>query len=253
MNRSSFVQAGTMAAVGISTRAGLAASADAETVVVGTLVSATIAPLYLGVAKGFFSRDGLTVQLEPAASGAAVVPGVLSNSLQFGYSNVISLMLAVQRGLPLRAVASVGLTVPPGSGPQTGRASTAITVRSDSPIRTAKDLSGKVVGVNSLRGIEEVTCRNSIDVNGGDSTAVRFIEVSFAETVAAVDRGTISAGFVIEPYTTSALSSQQRIWCDRSPTCRIRRRKYRFTSPRVDSPSSIRTRFGNSWQHWIPP
>src|SRR4051794_37798647 len=55
---------------------------------VGVIPIIDVAPLYLGIAKGFFSKRGLEVKPVPAQGGAAIVPAVVSGSQQFGFSNV---------------------------------------------------------------------------------------------------------------------------------------------------------------------
>src|SRR6476619_1227048 len=71
---------------------------------VGVIPIIDVAPIYLGVDKGFFKEAGLELTLETAQGGAAIVPGVVSGQFQFGFSNTVSLLLASSKGLKLKAV-----------------------------------------------------------------------------------------------------------------------------------------------------
>lgn len=180
------------------------------TIKVGVFPSTTLAPLYLGMSKGIFEKAGLKIEPQQAEGGAALVPAVLKNQLQVAYSNVISLMLAQQQGLPVQVVANGALQVAPGSGPQTGRTNEAVVVAHGSPIRSAKDLNGKTVAVNALKNIEEVLTRYSIDQAGGDSSTVRLIEMPTSQMLPALQKGRIDAANVIEPYQTMAADAGVR-------------------------------------------
>lgn len=178
------------------------------TIKVGVVPSTTLAPLYLGMAKGIFKKAGLKVEPQQAEGGAALLPAVLKNQTQVAYSNVISLMLAQQQGLPVQVVANGALQVAPGSGPQTGRTNNAVVVAPGSPIRSAKDLNGKTVAVNALKAIEEVLTKHAIDQAGGDSSTVRLIEMPTSQMLPALEQGRIDAANFIDPYTTAATDAR---------------------------------------------
>jgi hypothetical protein len=61
-----------------------------------------VAPIYLGKQKGFFSSRGIDLNLTAAQGGAAVIPGVVSDQFQFGFSNATPLMIAASKNLPLK-------------------------------------------------------------------------------------------------------------------------------------------------------
>ena len=60
---------------------------------VGVIAIVDVAPIYLGKQQGFFSKHNIDLTLVPAQGGAVIVPGVVSGQYQFGFSNVISLVL----------------------------------------------------------------------------------------------------------------------------------------------------------------
>ena len=59
-----------------------------------------------GVKQGFFSKRGLDVTVKTAAGGAAIIPAVVSGGPQFGGSNVVSVLIAATKGLPIHMVAA---------------------------------------------------------------------------------------------------------------------------------------------------
>lgn len=75
----------------------------------------------------------------------------------------------------------------------------AITVKGDSPIKSAKDLEGKKVAVNTLKNTMELGVRASVTKSGGDPDKVNFVEMNFDQMPAALDGGQIDAAMVVEP------------------------------------------------------
>ncbi|WP_405884168.1 ABC transporter substrate-binding protein [Streptomyces sp. NBC_01136] len=178
-----------------------ASSGGTTTVKVGVIPIVDVAPLYLGQEKGFFSKRGLKLSMTTAQGGAAIVPGVVSGQFQFGFSNVTSLMIAQSQNIPVKAVvngvASTGVA---------GRDFGAITVKKGSPIKSAKDLEGKKVAVNTLKNINETAVRESVRKAGGDPSKVKFVELAFDQMPATLDSGQIDAAMVVEPALATVKS-----------------------------------------------
>lgn len=104
-----------------------------------------MAPIYLGNQQGFFAEQGLKLRIQTAQGGAAIVPAVVSGQVDFGFSNYTSLIIARSKGLPLKVVAPGNAS----TGVQ-GKDFGGVVVKAGSPIKTAKDLVGKRVAVNTL-------------------------------------------------------------------------------------------------------
>jgi NitT/TauT family transport system substrate-binding protein len=174
------------------------------TIKVGTISVVDVAPLYLGIKKGFFAQERLKLEPAPAQGGAALLPTVLKGDDQFGYANPVTLLQASQKALPVQVVASGMNAGKPGGARRTGRAFEAVMVKQGSPIRTAADLSGKTVAVNLINNIVDLTLKAAIDKNGGDASKVRLVELPVSEMLAALDQGRVDAIRVTEPFTTLA-------------------------------------------------
>ncbi len=197
-----------------------ASSGGLTTLKVGIIPIVDVAPLYLGQQKGFFSERGLKLSLTPAQGGAAIVPGVVSGQFQFGFSNVTSLMIAQANNVPIKAVAN-GIA----STGVKGKDFSALTVKKDSPIRSAKDLEGKKVAVNTLKNINETSVREAVRKAGGDPYKLTFVELAFDQMPAALDGGRIDAAQVVEPAlaTVKSQGGREFAWplVDIAPNCTV--------------------------------
>lgn len=173
------------------------AGGQKTTVNVGLIPIMDVAPIYLGRKKGFFSDHGLKVNVKTAQGGAEIVPGVMSGQFQFGFSNVVSLMLAQEKGLPLQIVANGN-----NSTGEKGEDFSAVVVPEDSSIEDAADLEGKKVSVNTLQNIGPATVGAAVEKAGGDPSKVNYVELAFPDMPAALKKGRVDAAWVVEPFTT---------------------------------------------------
>ena len=176
------------------------------TVKVTVIPIVDVAPIYLGNQQGFFKSQGIDLRITTAPGGAAIVPAVVSGQVDFGFSNLTSLIVGASKGLPLKIVA-------PGdssTGVQ-GKDFGGVVVKADSPIRSARDLAGKRVAVNTLNNINDTTVRASIRAAGGDATNVRFTELGFPDMLPALANGNVDAIQVVEPFLATALRSGDRL------------------------------------------
>src|SRR5689334_7201589 len=198
---------GTTACGGNSSKAPPASSpGQVDKVNVGVIAIVDVAPIYLGKQKGFFTKHKIYLNLTTAQGGAVIVPGVISGQYQFGFSNVTSLVLAKSRNLPIKMVAN-GVA----STGEVGKDFGGTVVKKDSPIKTAADLAGKTVAVNTLKNIGDITVRATVRKAGGDPKAVKFVELAFPDMPAALQAGRVDAIFVVEPFVTAALGTGARM------------------------------------------
>ncbi|WP_285621077.1 ABC transporter substrate-binding protein [Kineosporia sp. NBRC 101677] len=172
---------------------------------VGAIPIVDVAPLYLGVEKGFFDQQGLKLKIETAQGGAAIVPGVVSDQFQFGFSNTTSLLLAASKGLPLKVVTS-GVATTGKDGADFG----AVVVAEDSAVKTAADLASKRVAVNTLNNINTTTVNKAVRDAGGDPSGISYVELPFPDIPAAIAKGDVDAGQVVEPFLTVAQNQGMR-------------------------------------------
>ncbi|WP_405592807.1 ABC transporter substrate-binding protein [Streptomyces sp. NBC_01092] len=182
-----------------------ASSGGVTTVKLGLIPIVDVAPLYLGQKKGLFEKQGLKLEFTTAQGGAAIVPGVTSGQFQFGFSNVTSLMVAQSNGVPVKAVAN-GIA----STGVRGKDFNGLMVKKNSPVKSAKDLEGKKVAINTLKNINETAVRQAVREAGGDPDKVQLVEMAFDQMPAALDQGQIDAACVVEPATATIRSQGGR-------------------------------------------
>jgi NitT/TauT family transport system substrate-binding protein len=161
-----------------------------------TTSDAGIEPVY-GQAQGIFAKAGLDVELQPYGAGLLMIESIAAGVLDIALTDPMQLANAVLRGIPLGIFAggaSYSFKTPP----------TLMCVAKNSPVRGAKDLEGQTVGTNSLNGGVTLGIRAWLDQNGVDNAKVKIFEVPFSEMGAALERGTVVAAVMNEPFLTYA-------------------------------------------------
>jgi NitT/TauT family transport system substrate-binding protein len=173
------------------------ASNKPTTLKVGVIPIADVAPLYIGIKKGFFKQENLTIQPQLAEGGATITAQTVSGDLQVGFSNVTSLAIASSKKLPVQIVASGVQGAKDDSG-----AWDAVLSKKGSPIKDLKALEGKTVSVNNLNNVGPLTINNAMEKAGADYKKIKYVEVPFPDANAALDTGRIDAAFVVEPFVS---------------------------------------------------
>jgi NitT/TauT family transport system substrate-binding protein len=157
-----------------------------------------VAPIYLGKEKGFFTEQNIDLTLDTAAGGANIIPGVASGQFQFGFSNAPSVMIAKTNGVGLKVIAPGNATTgKPGSD------FSGLVVK-DPSITSPKQLAGKKVAANTLKGIVELSIRELVTKDGGDGNSVNVVAIGFPDMVAALDNGQVDAFLAVEPTLSAA-------------------------------------------------
>jgi NitT/TauT family transport system substrate-binding protein len=183
-----------------------AAGSSSATLKVGVLPIAESAPLYLGIAQGFFKEEQLTVEPQIAQGGAAIIPSVVSGDFQIGVANTASFIIASAKGLPLTALAPAD-----AGGTGADDAIGAVLVRDGSAIKDAADLAGKTIAVNTLNNIGPLTINAALDKRGVDYEGVKYVELPFPDMLAAVQTKRVDAAWVVEPFFTQGKDAGHRI------------------------------------------
>ncbi|ROO58774.1 NitT/TauT family transport system substrate-binding protein [Micromonospora sp. Llam0] len=179
---------------------------DVTDVTVGIIPIVDVAPIYLGEEKGFFAKRGINLTMESGQGGAAIVPGVVSEQFQFGFSNVTSLLSAQTADVPVQIVAN---GVASTGNPEADFGG--VVVREDSPIQTPADLAGKKVAVNTLKNIGDTSVRESVRKAGGNPDDIEFVEMAFPQMPAAVANGDVDAAWMVEPSLAIAKDAGGRV------------------------------------------
>jgi NitT/TauT family transport system substrate-binding protein len=168
---------------------------------VGTLPIANAAHMYLGVEKGFFKAEKLTIKPHVGGGGAELIPGLISGDTQFAFVGVIPAITAVAKNVPIKiATSSDDAAATEGKDWQT------LVVPKGSPIKSVQDLPGKTIAVNALRGLAEVVISRSLEKQGVDYHKVKMLEVPFPEMPAALAAKRVDAALLTEPFLSAVLA-----------------------------------------------
>jgi len=170
-------------------------AADAMRIAVPAL-DATGLALYAND-QGFFKSAGLNVDVQTMPNGEAVTVAMAGGAVDIGCSEVVSLILAYRRGVPLTIVAPGGLQTPKSPAGM-------MFSRIDLPATSGKDFNGKTVAVVGLNGFAQDGTANWIDKTGGDSKSVKFVQFAGAQIAVALQDGRVDGAFVPEPFVSVA-------------------------------------------------
>lgn len=177
---------------------------EPATLKVGVISIADVAPLYLGIKKGYFKQEKLTIQPKPAEGGAAIVASVVAGDNQIGFSNTTSLLIANSKNIPVKLIAQ-GVIGAQKATPK--QAWDAVLVKKGSSIKSPKDLEGKTVSVNTLQNVGPLTINTALKNAGADYKKVKYAEIPFPDALAALDQGRVDAIWEVEPFVSQAKGS----------------------------------------------
>lgn len=177
--------------------AGRAADAPLAVINLINLPADNSAEVYYAQELGYFKDVGLDVHITPMTNSGAIVAAIAGGGGDIGNAVVGTVADARGKGIPILYIAPAGLY-------DAASPTAALSVLKDSPIKNAADLSGKVVAVSGLNDLTYFATRAWIDKHGGNSAAVKFIELPFPAMAAAVTQHRVDAAYIIEPFFTAA-------------------------------------------------
>lgn len=146
---------------------------------------------------GLTEQAGLALENSMMNFGAASQSALLGGAADVANSNVASLAIAREKGLPIVLLASGGLY-------SSKEPTSVLMVPPKSAAKGARDLDGGTVAVNGLNSLSQFAAEAWIDANGGSSKSVRWIDMPFSEMPPALSANRIDAALVAEPQVTIA-------------------------------------------------
>ncbi|RKN05195.1 ABC transporter substrate-binding protein [Streptomyces radicis] len=185
--------------------AGVSGGGEGDTLVVSETAGTPASFLAYGIREGYFEEQGLNVELSPSAGGASVIPALLSGDIDVAGSNAVSALIAMGRRMPIEMIAAGTST---SESPDDDFSS--LMVPEDSPIESAADLDGGRIAVNTLQNINDIVIHAVLAEAGLDNDDVSFVEMPFPDMPAAIERGDVDAGLLIEPFATVGASQGLR-------------------------------------------
>ena len=153
---------------------------------------------YYAQELGFFTKHGLNVTLKQLRNGATIAAAVASGDLQTGCSTILQLVQARGRALPFSLIAAGAI--------HDGRVAhtVGLAVAASSKVTAPKELNGKTVAVSTLNGLDQLIAAVLIDKNGGDSSTLKFVELTPPSMLEALAQGRIDAASMEDPELSAA-------------------------------------------------
>jgi NitT/TauT family transport system substrate-binding protein len=192
-----------IAAIGAGTLVPRVARADAAPLRVALVPIFDVVPYYAADAQGFFAAENIAPTASVVRGGAAAIPAVVGGTYDMVYANGTSIVQAITRGIELRIVlegAPMG-NKPPDPG--------ALLKRKGEPLKTGKDLEGKVVGVNALRDVQWMLVTSWIKATGGDPDKVQLIEVPLPSMIDTIKAKRVDTALVLDPFLAMGLADPE--------------------------------------------
>jgi NitT/TauT family transport system substrate-binding protein len=151
---------------------------------------------------GIFKKYGIDAQVEAIrrGSGAAIAAAVVSGAADIGEGDLVAVAAAREHGIPLTLLAPSFLY-------RTELPIMSLVVAKNSPVKSAKDLNGKIIGVLSLEGPAKLAVIRWLQREGADVSTVKLTEITPSSAGAAVAQGTIAAATLNEPFLTTTLAA----------------------------------------------
>lgn len=184
---------------------------------VGVIAINSMGAIQYAQDNGIFRKNSLNVS--EFVNFPAPPPGLAalnSGAVQFMYSPTIPVINSVANGgLKLKIVAAADgylkSDVKEALNDEAFAArldDTGVCIAKNGPVKSWKDLAGKTVAVPARGAQGEVTIAAAVKKAGGDPKSINWVTLGFPEVQSAVSKGTIAAGFVVEPFTTTCASAE---------------------------------------------
>ena len=158
---------------------------EATPVRIGFVPGDTYSEAIFGHQAGIFAKAGIDAQLTVLANAGAVAAAVAGGSLDVATGDIVSLANAINHGVPITLIAGSALYA-------TNAPTTLLCVDGGSPIRTAKELEGKSIGVITLVGLGTASTKAWLAQNGAIRRKSRIWNYRF-DMQPALERGRVAA------------------------------------------------------------
>jgi len=170
-----------------------------------TLPIANALPLDLGVQKGFFAQQGIAFKKTTLQSGNDVILAMGNNNGDIAYAGFVPMMIGSTSGIPLQLLAASEV-----EGTSVADNWQNILVKGSSSIRSPRDLAGKTIAVNALKGVGEIMIRAAFERLKMSPNSARLTAIPFPNMRAALNNGQVDAVWTPEPFLSQIISDGGR-------------------------------------------
>jgi NitT/TauT family transport system substrate-binding protein len=151
-------------------------------------------PLYLGISKGFFKAEGLSVTADVDLGAGSTVEAVIGGQVDMAWSNISGVVQPYSQGIGLRLVAVSDRAAPH---------SLEVLVKNSSPARTLRDLVGKKVAILAPTTTCAWVMGEELIREGLKPNAINTTVVAPADHPTVLDAGQVDASCTTDPSKTA--------------------------------------------------
>lgn len=182
-----------------------------------TLRAQTVAPLRVGAAlndayieafyardRGFFAQNNVNAEIQPLGNGGRILQAVVAGAIDVGLGELTQVANAIERGAALAVFAGGAVTDP-------ARPTLVLCVAKSSAVRTAKDLDGQTIAVSTLNSLPAAATTLWLERGGADLGSVKLFELPLGEMAQALERGTVAAALMGEPFLSDNKDAVRRL------------------------------------------
>ncbi|ATY17026.1 hypothetical protein CU254_41300 (plasmid) [Amycolatopsis sp. AA4] len=169
-----------------------------DPVVVAEMPLMDVAPLHLGLDRGFFADAGVTVTTATAASGQGAIAKLVSDEVAIAYASDVAAVLAAAGKAGDFAIIAEASSAPPKT--------LELVVPKNSPIKSVNDLPGKRIAINAKHGLSDTLVMAALTARGVKVgyDDIQWAEMPFPSMAGALRRGDVDAASTVEPFVTEA-------------------------------------------------
>ena len=191
------------AIVVLSAVSGLAGSARAQELTIGTIGASSDAPFFIADAKGYFAEQGLKVKFVRFDSAAKAIPSLGNGEVDVGSgATSAGLYNAVKRGIGIKIVSDKARNA-------LGYGFAAMLVRTDlidsGKVKSLKDFKGLKVAMSGNGNSENAFVDYALKQNGLSYADIDPVFLGFPNQIAAYANKAIDASLTVEPTVAELL------------------------------------------------
>jgi NitT/TauT family transport system substrate-binding protein len=173
------------------------AASGTTTIRLGYVPVMIYAPLFVAAERGYFTDEGLKVELTPLQGGSDSVVQLAAGNFDAAVGGAgAGLFNAAARGVKFAIVAPMHQERPPLTSPLV------ISAKRKGEITSVADLKGKRVAINATGAATEYWLAQALAKAGLTFNDVKLTAVAFRDVPAALDNGSLDAAILGEPLVT---------------------------------------------------
>lgn len=155
------------------------------------------APIFVGVERGYFAQEGISLELTSLNGGSDAVVQLAAGNFDAGIGGAgAGLFNAANRGVKFTIVAPMHSEQPPLTSPLV------ISPKRANEFKTVADLKGKKVSINATGAATEYWLAQALQKGGLSMSDIQLTTVRFQDVPAALESGSLDAAILGEPFAT---------------------------------------------------